>query len=109
MHAEAYLAAPDDRLSCLSIGRSIGGGNRAVDRMTRESELPDAVRRRLVDRISLLLQGWERHGRDPNRREAFHGMEALSCLRAGRYDEGEVAVARAVYDVPPLITHWSPR
>lgn len=63
--------------------------------MNRESELPDAVRRRLASRISLLLQGWERHRRDPNRREAFHIMEALRCLGAGRYDDGEVAVARA--------------
>ncbi len=63
--------------------------------MNRESALPDAVRRRLASRIALLLQGWERHRRDPNRREAFHVMEALRCLRAGRYDDGEVAVARA--------------
>jgi hypothetical protein len=33
----------------------------------------------------VLLQGWERHRRDPNRREAFHVMEALRCLRSGRY------------------------
>jgi hypothetical protein len=63
--------------------------------MNRESGSSDAVRRRLSSRISLLLQGLERHRRDPNRREAFHVMEALRCLRAGRYDEGEVAVARA--------------
>ena len=63
--------------------------------MNRETGVPAAVRQRLASRISLLLQGWERHHRDPNRREAFHVMEALRCLRAGRYDEGEVAVARA--------------
>ena len=63
--------------------------------MNQHAGSSDAVRHRLAARISLLLQGWERHGRDPNRREAFHVMEALSCLRAGRYDEGEVAVARA--------------
>jgi hypothetical protein len=63
--------------------------------MKRESGSPDAARRRLAVRIAVLLQGWERHRRDPNRREAFHAMEALRCLRSGRYDEGESAVARA--------------
>ena len=63
--------------------------------MNRESGSPDAARRRLAVRIAVLLQGWERHRRDPNRREAFHVMEALRCLRSGRYDEGEAAVARA--------------
>jgi hypothetical protein len=42
-----------------------------------------------------LLQAWERHRRDPNRREAFHVMEALRCLRSGRYEDGEIAVQRA--------------
>ena len=63
--------------------------------MNRESGSPDAVRRPLASRISLLLQGWDLHRRDPNRRQAFHVMEALRCLRAGRYGEGEVAVVRA--------------
>jgi hypothetical protein len=66
-----------------------------ADRMNRESGSSDAARRRLASRIALLLQGWERHLRDPNRREAFHVMEALRCLRAGRYEEGEIAAARA--------------
>ena len=72
--------------------------------MNRESGTPDAARRRLGSRIAFLLQGWERYGRDPNRREAFHVMEALRCLRAGRYDEGEVAVARAEL-VRPIPDH----
>jgi hypothetical protein len=64
-----------------------------ADRMNAGS--PDAARRRLAARIAILLQGWERHRRDPNRREAFHVMEALRCLRSGHYDEGDAAVARA--------------
>ena len=63
--------------------------------MNRESGSLDAARGRLAIRIAVLLQGWERHRRDPNRREAFHVMEALRCLRSGRYNEGEAAVARA--------------
>ena len=62
--------------------------------MDRDPEAPDTLRR-LAFRIALLLQGWERHGRDPNRREAFHVMEALRALRSGRYEDGEVAVQRA--------------
>jgi len=62
--------------------------------MDRDHEAPDTLRR-LAFRIALLLQGWERHSRDPNRREAFHVMEALRALRSGRYEDGEVAVQRA--------------
>jgi hypothetical protein len=62
--------------------------------MDRDHEAPDTLRR-LAFRIALLLQGWERHGRDPNRREAFHVMEALGALRSGRYEDGEAAVQRA--------------
>jgi hypothetical protein len=62
--------------------------------MDRNHEAPDTLRR-LAFRIALLLQGWERHRRDPNRREAFHVMEALRALRSGRYEDGEVAVQRA--------------
>ena len=78
---------------CACVARRPGAGT--VRRMNRESGSPNAARRRLAVRIAVLLQGWERHRRDPNRREAFHVMEALHCLRSGRYGEGEAAVARA--------------
>ena len=73
------------RRACLA--RRPGDGT--VRRMIQESGSPDAARRRLAVRIAVLLQGWERHRRDPNRREAFHVMEALRCLRTGRYNEGK--------------------
>lgn len=81
-----------------------------MDRMNQHAGSSDAVRHRLAARISLLLQGWERHGRDPNRREAFHVMEALRCLSTGRYDEGEAAVARAelVRPIPDDVTGPGP-
>jgi len=63
--------------------------------MNRDREAPETLRR-LAFRIALLLQGWERYRRDPNRREACHVMEALKALRSGRYEDGEVAVQRAL-------------
>jgi hypothetical protein len=68
----------------------------------------DAAGRALVRRIDLFVVALERNRRNPNRREAFHVMEALRCLQAGQWEAGEEAMSRAerVAPLPPdVIDH----
>jgi len=57
----------------------------------------------LVQRIDRFVRGLERARRMPNRRESHHIIEALRCLRDGRYEAGETAMANAerVAPLPP--------
>jgi hypothetical protein len=49
----------------------------------------------LLQRIERFVAALERYGRNPNRREAYHSLVAIECLRAGRYEDGERAIQSA--------------
>ena len=55
----------------------------------------------LAHRIRRFLVVLERVRRNPNRREAFHLIEALRCLQSADHEAGEEAVVRAE-QVKPL-------
>ena len=53
------------------------------------------ARRNVAQRIERFLNGLERAGRLPNRRELHHLREAFQKLEAGQYPEGEDAMLNA--------------
>ena len=57
----------------------------------------------LAQRIDRFVRGLERAKRSPNRRESFHILQALRCLRDGLPEDGLAAVvdAERVAPVPP--------
>ncbi|CAN5895884.1 hypothetical protein BH11PSE3_BH11PSE3_15920 [soil metagenome] len=54
-----------------------------------------AARRALIQRIDRFLKVLERVRRQPNRREAYHLVEAIQSLRAQAHEQGEQAMTRA--------------
>lgn len=60
-------------------------------------------RHALAQQIDRFVRGLERAKRSPNRRESFHVIEALRCLRDGQYEAGQTAIANAerVAPLPP--------
>ena len=54
-----------------------------------------AERTVLAHRIHRFIRALERVMRHPNRREAYHVVEAMQHMLAGRYGEGEDAMLRA--------------
>lgn len=65
------------------------------------TDLADATRLLLCQRIHRFVLVLERFRRNPNRREAYHILSALELLREGRYDAGIEAV-RAAEHVAPI-------
>ena len=65
------------------------------------TDLADATRHLLCQRIHRFVLVLERFRRNPNRREAYHILSALELLREGRYDAGLEAV-RAAEHVAPI-------
>ncbi len=65
------------------------------------TDLADATRHSLCQRIHRFVLVLERFRRNPNRREAYHVLSALEALRDGRYDVGMEAV-RAAEHVDPI-------
>lgn len=64
-----------------------------------------AARRALIQRIDRFLKVLERVRRQPNRREAYHLVEAIQCLRAEALEQGEEAMVRAekLSPIPPQL------
>jgi hypothetical protein len=65
------------------------------------TDLADATRHSLCQRIHRFVLVLERFRRNPNRREAYHILLALELLREGRYEAGMEAV-RAAEHVAPI-------
>ena len=65
------------------------------DPMTVSPAAVATARRNVAQRIERFLNGLERAGRPPNRRELHHLREALQKLEAGQYPEGEDAMPDA--------------
>jgi hypothetical protein len=63
--------------------------------MTLSSAAPATARRAVAQRIERFLNGLDRAGRAPNRREVYYLREALQMLEAGLYPEGEDAMHKA--------------
>lgn len=63
--------------------------------MSNEPAAPATARHALAHRIRRFVSALQRFRRNPNRREAYHVVEALQCLQEGQYEEGEAAVLRA--------------
>jgi hypothetical protein len=53
------------------------------------------ARRNVAQRIERFLNGLERAGRPPNRRELYYLREAFQKLEAGQYPESEDAMLKA--------------
>jgi hypothetical protein len=62
-----------------------------------------AAHNALAQRIDRFVRGLERARRAPNRRESYHVVEALRCLRDGRHEAGQAAMSDAerVAPLPP--------
>ena len=65
------------------------------------TDLADATRHLLCQRIHRFVRVLERFRRNPNRREAYQILTAIELLREGRYDAGMEAV-RAAEHVAPI-------
>ncbi|TAJ97370.1 MAG: hypothetical protein EPO10_00850 [Reyranella sp.] len=65
------------------------------------TDLADATRHLLCQRIHRFVLVLERFRRNPNRREAYHILSAIELLREGRYEAGLEAV-RAAEHVAPI-------
>lgn len=65
------------------------------------TDLADATRHLLCQRIHRFVLVLERFRRNPNRREAYHILLAIESLREGRYEAGLEAV-RAAEHVAPI-------
>lgn len=65
------------------------------------TDLADATRHSLCQRIHRFVLVLERFRRNPNRREAYHILLAIELLREGRYEAGLEAV-RAAEHVAPI-------
>ena len=65
------------------------------------TDLADATRHSLCQRIHRFVLVLERFRRNPNRREAYHILLAIELLREGRYEAGIEAV-RAAEHVAPI-------
>ncbi len=61
----------------------------------------EATRQTLCQRVHRFVLVLERYKRNPNRREAFHVLSAIDCLREQRYDAGLDAI-RAAEHVEPI-------
>jgi hypothetical protein len=57
--------------------------------------------RKLVQRLQRFIDALERVKRQPNRREAYHALVVVECLRDGRHEQGEEAMLK-VERVSPL-------
>jgi len=65
------------------------------------TDLADATRVTLCQRIHRFVLVLERFRRNPNRREAYHILSAIEALREGRYDAGMESI-RAAEHVEPI-------
>ena len=65
------------------------------------TDLADATRHSLCQRIHRFVLVLERFRRNPNRREAYHILSAIESLREGQYEAGLEAV-RAAEHVAPI-------
>lgn len=65
------------------------------------TDLADATRHSLCQRIHRFVLVLERFRRNPNRREAYHVLSAIEALREGRYEAGIEAI-RAAEHVEPI-------
>ena len=65
------------------------------------TDLADATRHSLCQRIHRFVLVLERFRRNPNRREAYHVLSAIEALREGRYEAGMEAI-RAAEHVDPI-------
>ncbi len=65
------------------------------------TDLADATRHLLCQRINRFVLVLERFRRNPNRREAYHILSAIESVREGRYEAGLEAV-RAAEHVDPI-------
>lgn len=65
------------------------------------TDLADTTRLSLCQRIHRFVLVLERFRRNPNRREAYHVLSAIECLREGRYEAG-LASIRAAEHVEPI-------
>jgi hypothetical protein len=71
--------------------------------MSDGSAEDSAERHALGQRIDRFVKGLERARRAPNRRESYHVIDALRCLRDGQYPTGQTAMTNAerVAPLPP--------
>jgi len=65
------------------------------------TDLADATRLTLCQRIHRFVLVLERFKRNPNRREAYHALSAIEALREGRYEAGLQCI-RAAELVAPI-------
>lgn len=65
------------------------------------TDLADATRHLLCQRIHRFVLVLERFRRNPNRREAYHILSAIESLREGQFEAGMEAV-RAAEHVDPI-------
>jgi hypothetical protein len=63
--------------------------------MTFSSAAIATARRNVAQRTGRFLNGLERAGRPPNRRELYYLREAFQKLEAGQYPEAEDAMLKA--------------
>lgn len=61
----------------------------------------EATRQSLSQRVHRFVLVLERYKRNPNRREAYHVLSAIDCLKEERYDAGMAAI-RAAEHVEPI-------
>lgn len=61
----------------------------------------EATRQSLCQRVHRFVLVLERYKRNPNRREAYHVLSAIDCLKEQRYDAGLDAI-RAAEHVEPI-------
>lgn len=61
----------------------------------------DVTRHTLCQRIHRFVLVLERYKRNPNRREAYHVLSAIDCVKEERYAEGIEAI-RAAEHVDPI-------
>jgi hypothetical protein len=77
--------------------------------MTTEHDSPNQVRQLVVRRLRGMLNGLDRAGRQPNRREAYYVCQSLEHLQADRLSQSEAAMLNAQRRSPlPLDLASSP-
>lgn len=64
------------------------------------TDLADATRLTLCQRIHRFVLVLERFKRNPNRREAYHALSAIEALREGRYEAGLECIRAAEFVAP---------
>ncbi len=71
--------------------------------MATDDTSPRKVRQLVVRRLRGMLNGLERAGRQPNRREAYYICQAMEHLQADRLSESEQAMSSAlrISPLPP--------